>query len=360
MLSDCVYCMHVLCRMILWTTCALSGLPLVAPIVADALGQLFNKQSVLEHLLAAKAAAAGASAAAAADSPAQPAGAMLPAAGLRSSSSHSTAPGSIVPYSVPTAVPSPPKDLAAACLRYENQQRMAAAAAAASGDAAAASQGTFDHIKSLKDVFAVQLTPNPDAAPQKAGPPAGAGGSAQGLPAQGGTHRCQQGSSSSCGELPSPWMCPITLQPCGSKQAFSALRPCGHVLSHKAIAAIIACAGPSTAGGKPSSGALLHQHQKASQVMQSEQLSLDDEGRLDGDAGSCHACCCPVCEAPFVPGKDQVLINGSQQHMDEVRVQLREAAAAKAQAKQKKRKRATGAELLQQQPPRPLASPASS
>eukprot|EP00775_Hariotina_reticulata_P005899 gene5897-6140_t len=41
-------------RAVLWSTCALSGLPLAAPLVADALGQLLNRQAVLEHLLAAK------------------------------------------------------------------------------------------------------------------------------------------------------------------------------------------------------------------------------------------------------------------------------------------------------------------
>jgi DNA repair exonuclease SbcCD ATPase subunit len=116
--------------------------------------------------------------------------------------------------------------------------------------------------------------------------------------------------------------------------------------------------GASTAGGKTSSGALLRQDHKASQDLQ--QQEGNEEGSLKGDAGSCHACCCPVCETPFVRGKDQVLINGSQQHMDEVRVQLREEAAAKAQAKQKKRKRAAEAEPLQQQPLRLLALSASS
>ncbi|WIA40070.1 hypothetical protein OEZ86_013486 [Tetradesmus obliquus] len=84
-------------RLILWSCCALSGLPLAAPIVADLLGQLMNRQAVLEHLLAARGASVDG------DESAQ--------------------------------------------LRYSNQQRAAA--------------GTFDHLKSLKDVFTVNLTPKP-------------------------------------------------------------------------------------------------------------------------------------------------------------------------------------------------------
>jgi hypothetical protein len=60
-------------------------------------------------------------------------------------------------------------------------------------------------------------------------------------------------------------------------------------------------------------------------------------------------CCCPVCEEPYDPAEDVVLIGGIQQHMDAIRVQLREAAAAKALAKQKKRKRAAQAAGQQQQ-----------
>lgn len=39
-------------RRVRWSTCALSGEPLAAPVVADYLGALFNRAAVLEFLLA--------------------------------------------------------------------------------------------------------------------------------------------------------------------------------------------------------------------------------------------------------------------------------------------------------------------
>ncbi|WIA19792.1 hypothetical protein OEZ85_005703 [Tetradesmus obliquus] len=112
-------------RLILWSCCALSGLPLAVPIVADLLGQLMNRQAVLEHLLAARGASVDG------DESAQ--------------------------------------------LRYSNQQRAAA--------------GTFDHLKSLKDVFTVNLTPKPDRELQQQ--------QQQGAEATGGGQALQDGGSSS-------------------------------------------------------------------------------------------------------------------------------------------------------------------
>lgn len=40
------------CRVTRWSTCALSGQPLAAPVVACYLGRLYNKAAVLEWLLA--------------------------------------------------------------------------------------------------------------------------------------------------------------------------------------------------------------------------------------------------------------------------------------------------------------------
>lgn len=39
-------------RAVLWSTCALSGLPLQPPLVADDAGQLFNRVAIVEHLAA--------------------------------------------------------------------------------------------------------------------------------------------------------------------------------------------------------------------------------------------------------------------------------------------------------------------
>lgn len=326
----------------------------MAPIVADALGQLFNKQAVLEHLLAAKAVAAATSSAPASAQPlALPAAVQTQQAAVAGATpvvadARSTA-GSIVAYPAPlaaagaTGAAAPPKELAAACLRYENQQRAAAAAAAASGGASAGAQGTFDHIRSLKDVFLVQLTSNPDAghpstavaAATAAGPSASAAAAAQGAHAGlsiAGANGISNGNSNNHSEdLPSPWMCPVTLQPCGSKQPFSALKPCGHVLSQKALMAIIPA--EKRKSSKATQAVLLRQ----------DSVGLDEDGLEGLDDGM--TCRCPVCEVPFDPEKDVVLIGGSQQHMDAVRERVLAAAAAKVQAKQKKRKRVAGADI---------------
>lgn len=46
--------LHTTNRVTRWTTCALSGQPLAAPVVACGLGRLYSKASVLEFLLAKK------------------------------------------------------------------------------------------------------------------------------------------------------------------------------------------------------------------------------------------------------------------------------------------------------------------
>jgi hypothetical protein len=159
-------------------------------------------------------------------------------------------------------------------LRYSNQQRAAA--------------GAFDHLKSLKDVFTVTLTPNPDSElqQQQQQPSAGA---AINRNTSGGQKDAQAGSAAggNYGADVPLWMCPVTLLPCGvGKQQFSALKSCGHVISDKALAAI---------------------------------------GSADGT--------CPVCGEAF-SSKNVVQINGSVEHMEGVRQQLRAKAAAKAAAKE--------------------------
>jgi hypothetical protein len=47
-------CCNAIRRLVVWTTCALSGAPLVPPILADPLGRLVNKEPLLELLLARK------------------------------------------------------------------------------------------------------------------------------------------------------------------------------------------------------------------------------------------------------------------------------------------------------------------
>lgn len=330
------------------------------PIVADALGQLFNKQAVLEHLLVSKAAAGAAGAAA---QPAPAVSTVTPA--VASFTAAAATPGSIIAYSAAPAGAS--LDLAAACLRYENQQRAAATAAAAAaagggGSAAAATaQGSFSHIKSLKDVFVVQLTPNPDLQQKTA---AAASAASNGQQRTGIDAGSLNPSCSLQQELPSPWMCPVTLQPCGSKQPFSALRSCGHVLSDKALTAI-------TPPLSTAAAAAARRHNKAAHrascstaaappqptTTSSQQQQQEDDGEVDPGSDAC-CCCCPVCEAAFDPRTDRVLINGSQQHMEAVRQQVQEAAVAKAEAKQKKRKRAELKTIGQEQRPAVLQLPA--
>lgn len=161
-------------------------------------------------------------------------------------------------------------------LRYSNQQRAG---------------GLFDHITSLKDVFTLHLTPNPQLQQQRQQHECGLAAAGSSSTAAASVQQPVQSSSSTCGtgsmDVP-PWVCPVTLLPCGGKQPFSALKRCGHVLSDKAFAAVTAA-----------------EHS------------------------------CSVCGAAF-SSKDVVQINGSQEHLDTMRQQLRAKAAAKAAAKKAK------------------------
>jgi hypothetical protein len=263
---------------------------------------------VLEHLLAVKAAAkqqqqqlgsssgdAAAAITAAVPPPAAICGA--PTAGSAAAQTRSAA--SSQPHAAAQDA-----ETAAALLRYENQLRAALAAGGQPGGA------TFDHIRSLSDVFAVHPTPARQGAASLAG----------------GVHE-ESGSM----DAPSPWVCPVTHLPCGSQHAFSALRPCGHVLSDRALAAILpAGGGVSNSGtGGSSSG-------KAAAA-----------AATAGASGA--VCVCPVCDTPFHPASERVLINGSVEHMDAVRAGLRAKQAAHAQAKQQQQKKKRAREVEEQQ-----------
>ncbi|KAI3437916.1 hypothetical protein D9Q98_000361 [Chlorella vulgaris] len=134
------------CKVTRWSTCALSGQPLAAPVVACFLGRLYNKAAVLEWLLA--------------------------RAGRFSEESDAH--------------------------RYINQLREAGS--------------DFDHITSMKDVFALQYEPSNGDAPAVA---TTANGAADPV-------------------LDAPFCCPITQLRC-DHYPFVALRTCGHVLAERAL-----------------------------------------------------------------------------------------------------------------------------
>ncbi|GLI68656.1 hypothetical protein VaNZ11_013132, partial [Volvox africanus] len=173
-------------RSIAWSTCALSSQPLQSPIVACGLGRLYNKDAVLQFLLVKK--------------------------GKVTSSE--------------------------ALMAYANQLRVAA--------------GGLDHINSLKDVMEVHLHTADDgdhgissssssyshsasfelrpSVAAAAAPPT----AAVTTTIAGGAATTSRGASSTSG---SSFVCPITLLPC-DRHPCSALRPCGHVLSDRALANI--------------------------------------------------------------------------------------------------------------------------
>lgn len=297
--------------------------------MADALGQLFNRQAVLEHLLAAKAAASAAATVGTVSTgtaTSNTTSSLTP--GCRGSAlGHSTLSipsQSMVAYAPPAAASKQAgKDIEEACLRYENQQR-AAAAAAADADSNKDAPSSFGHIRSLKDVFNVILTNNPDLGTTGSQAPEAGGAT--------GPHAPSRHPGSSLGDLPSPWMCPVTLHPCGSKQPCVALRSCGHVMSQKALLAVTAEAHRP----KKRTAALESLPPCARDHSRSHPGNLEDVADPQGSV-----CCCPVCDAPFHPDRDQVLINGSQQHMNAMKLQLQEAAAAKAQEKLRKKRKMT-------------------
>ncbi|GIL72342.1 hypothetical protein Vretimale_4004 [Volvox reticuliferus] len=182
-------------RSIAWSTCALSSQPLRSPVVACGLGRLYNKDAVLQFLLVRK--------------------------GKVTSSE--------------------------AQLAYANQLRVAA--------------GGLDHINSLKDVMEVHLhtahegdhddkarnlnragtssssyshSASSDPRPLAAAAAAAPSTAAVTTTMAGGTATTSRRASSTSG---SSYVCPITLLPC-DRHPCSALRPCGHVLSDRALANI--------------------------------------------------------------------------------------------------------------------------
>ena len=86
--------------------------------------------------------------------------------------------------------------------------------------------GAFDNIRSLKDVFPVHILsdgPQGGAASERDSAAAASSGAA--APIADGTFAAP------------PYVCPVTALPC-TRYPFSALRPCGHVLSNRALACI--------------------------------------------------------------------------------------------------------------------------
>ncbi|MEW5311378.1 MAG: hypothetical protein WDW38_003099 [Sanguina aurantia] len=209
----CEACWHVALP---WSNCHLTGEPLVAPFVADVLGNLYTKEAVLEFLLCRK---------------------------------------GIYP------------DGEASQQRHLNQLRV--------------SDGALAHLRSVRDVFSVLLTP--EGAQGRGAGSAGDGAHRAGERSQGGS----SGSGGSGGGAFS-WVCPVTLLPCG-KFACSALRVCGHVVSDRALAGV-------------------------------------------GDAGECPVCSCSYDASPG--SRDVVPINRHDRSPDEVRAILE--AAAKAPSKKRK------------------------
>ncbi|KAG2437961.1 hypothetical protein HXX76_005576 [Chlamydomonas incerta] len=157
-----------------------------------------------------------------------------------------------------------------ALLQYANQLRVAA--------------GGLDHITSLRDVFDVTLTPEPGRGASGSGKARGGGSEAAGAGGRGG------------GGAGSGWVCPVTLVPC-ERYPCSALRPCGHVLSDRAIKNL---RGPAGGGGGEAGGG--------------KRAAAADET-------------CPVCGLAYT---STVPVNGTPEQVAVLRAGLRAAAAAKA------------------------------
>ena len=111
----------------------------------------------------------------------------------------------------------------------------------------------FEHIASLKDVFAVDLVPG---APQGGGGGSGSGPSTSASRAvPGGSSSVGGGSGGGGGGEAEPmYRCPVTELPCGL-YTMVALVPCGHVISERALARLGLRGGGSDGGGRgPGSG----------------------------------------------------------------------------------------------------------
>ncbi|KAG2424314.1 hypothetical protein HYH02_015204 [Chlamydomonas schloesseri] len=161
-----------------------------------------------------------------------------------------------------------------ALLQYANQLRVAA--------------GGLDHITSLRDVFDVHLTPE-----QSEGAKGGAAGAGAAAGSSSRTGAVAEGAGAGGGG--SGWVCPVTLVPC-ERYPCSALRPCGHVLSDKAIKNL---RGPGAGGGEAGG---------------SKAAAAGDET-------------CPVCGAAYT---SMVAVNGAHEQVAALRAALKAAAGAKA------------------------------
>ncbi|PNG62102.1 hypothetical protein TSOC_015481, partial [Tetrabaena socialis] len=154
--------------------------PLAPPIVACGLGRLYNKEALLCFLLARR-------------------------------QSNSTATTAASTASTSSAAASSPE----AALLYANQLRVAA--------------GGLDHITSIKDLLVVQLQPAPPEAAAGAGPSSSTSSSSAAAAA------AATAGGGGGGEGGGGFVCPLTLLPC-ERHPCSALRPCGHVVSDRALA----------------------------------------------------------------------------------------------------------------------------
>ncbi|PNW70341.1 hypothetical protein CHLRE_17g715950v5 [Chlamydomonas reinhardtii] len=189
-----------------------------------------------------------------------------------------------------------------ALLQYANQLRVAA--------------GGLDHITSLRDVFDVTLTAaERDRATQAGGASSSSGGGGRARGA--GSEAVGAGGGGGGG---SGWLCPVTLVPC-ERYPCSALRPCGHVLSDKAIKNLRGPVGGSGGGGGGGgSGA-----------------GAGGGGRGGGAGGggaevgggkaAAADMTCPVCGQVYT---STVPINGTSEQVVVLRAALKAAAAAKA------------------------------
>jgi hypothetical protein len=200
---------------------------------------------------------------------------------------------------------------AAAAVRYENFLR-------------SSKPGAWDHIKALKDMLTVQLSPEPAAAA------AAASGSTPGAAAGGARDESGQGAQV-------PWVCPIAHVPLG-RYPCCALKGCGHVISKKVLDELLthACKarstdesrgttpavhdGSSTSGtsmAKPSSGTVGSALTIAGETFESGSMGIQVSCR-DGSSSSS---ACPVCGKMFT--RDELLpLNGSAEQQEALLAKL--------------------------------------
>ena len=116
------------------------------------------------------------------------------------------------------------------CCRYENFLR-------------SSKPGAWDHVKSLKDMLTVHLTPEPTAA-AVGGESTTATGTARSAAASGGG--AEQGTGV-------PWVCPIAHVPLG-RYPCCALKACGHVFSKKVLDELLSSVGKGRTANPARSG----------------------------------------------------------------------------------------------------------